>query len=100
MSSSDPPSGAPAPSNMAAKPSSATDEMLEPIVEPIKIGLANIDKKIRNLEKKKSRLDALRDEVTKSGKPLNKDQSVSYGIWRSTIDTEVFLLGIPRQVRG
>ena len=50
---------------------------LEEIVEPVQEGLLEIKKKIRNLEKKKTKLDTLRDDVKKSGKPLNEDQAVS-----------------------
>jgi hypothetical protein len=59
--------------NMTTKSSGPLDD----IVEPIQNGLTEIRKKIRNLEKKKLKLDTLRDEVKKSGKPLNEDQSVS-----------------------
>ncbi|XP_055341638.1 uncharacterized protein LOC129590437 isoform X2 [Paramacrobiotus metropolitanus] len=57
--------------------SSSMDDLVEPIIEPIKSALVGIDKKIRNMEKKKSKLDNLRDEVQKSGKPLNEDQAQS-----------------------
>lgn len=62
---------------MAAKSQdSKLDDLVEPIVEPVKNCLAGIEKKVRNLEKKKTKLDNLRDEVKKSGKPLNEDQAV------------------------
>ncbi|GAU96233.1 hypothetical protein RvY_07705-2 [Ramazzottius varieornatus] len=45
------------------------------IVEPITNSLTELKKKIRNLEKKKTKLDTLRSDVKKSGKPLNEDQA-------------------------
>ena len=55
---------------------SSLEELVEPMMDPIKVGLAGIDKKIRNLEKKKTKLESLRDEAKKSTKALNEDQSV------------------------
>lgn len=56
---------------MAQKPDTAEVEVGEAITS----SLTEIRKKVRNLEKKKTKLDTLRDDVKKSGKPLNEDQA-------------------------
>lgn len=55
-----------------------TSSQFDELIDPLKVGLTGIDRKIRNLEKRKSKLDTLREDVKKSGKPLNDDQSVSF----------------------
>ncbi|OQV21460.1 hypothetical protein BV898_04665 [Hypsibius exemplaris] len=53
------------------------DESASFITEPVEKSLTELRKQVRNLEKKKKKLDTLRDDVKKSGKPLNEDQSLA-----------------------
>ena len=70
---------------MAQKPDTAEVEVGEAITS----SLTEIRKKVRNLEKKKTKLDTLRDDVKKSGKPLNEDQAVSTVDYSTEIENEL-----------